>query len=89
MKKRLLYLLIGFSFFEGFAQVANSADDIVICEVPYDGFATFDLTVNACTSYAIAGEIAQKNLKDTQTGQFYTNLLNCLATAFLRGTFPL
>ena len=39
----------------------------------------FDLTVNACTSYAIAGEIAQKNLSDNQTGQFYIALLDNLA----------
>lgn len=39
----------------------------------------FDLTVSACTSYAIAGELAQENLKNTQTGQFYTNLLDSLA----------
>ena len=40
---------------------------------------TFDLTLNACTSYAIAGEMAQEKLKDNQTGQFYTNLLDSLA----------
>lgn len=39
----------------------------------------FELTVNACTSYAIAGELAVDNLKATQTGQFYTNLLDSLA----------
>ena len=39
----------------------------------------FELTVNACTSYAIAGELAQENLKTTQTGQFYTRLLDSLA----------
>jgi len=40
---------------------------------------SFDLTVSACTSYAIAGEIAQKNLINNQTGQFYTTLLDSLA----------
>ncbi len=39
----------------------------------------FDLTLNACTSYAIAGEIAQKNLQNNQTGHFYINLLDSLA----------
>jgi len=40
---------------------------------------SFDLTVSACTSYAIAGEVVQKNLTDTQTGQFYVRLLDSLA----------
>jgi len=40
---------------------------------------SFDLTVSACTSYAIAGEIVQENLSDTQTGQFYIGLLDSLA----------
>lgn len=40
---------------------------------------TFSLTVSACTSYAIAGELAGESLKTTQTGQFYTNLLDSLS----------
>ena len=40
---------------------------------------SFDLTVNACASYAIAGEITQENLNDNQTGQFYIGLLDSLA----------
>ncbi len=39
----------------------------------------FDLTVNACTSYAIVGELAGENLRDHQIGQFYINLLDSLA----------
>lgn len=39
----------------------------------------FELIVSACTSYAIAGELAQKNLKNNQTGQFYIGLLDSLA----------
>ena len=39
----------------------------------------FDLTINACTSYAIAGQIAQENLESNQTGQFYIGLLDSLA----------
>ncbi len=39
----------------------------------------FELCVNACTSYAIAGEMAGENLKTYQTGQFYTSLLDNLA----------
>ena len=39
----------------------------------------FDLVVNACTSYAVAGEMAQKDLNDNQTGQFYIKLLDNLA----------
>lgn len=39
----------------------------------------FDLTLSACTSYAIAGEIVQQNLSNTQTGQFYVGLLDSLA----------
>lgn len=39
----------------------------------------FELIVNACTAYAIAGEITQKNLNDRQTGQFYIGLLDSLA----------
>ena len=40
---------------------------------------SFDLTLNACTSYAIAGELAQENLSNNQTGQFYIALLDNLA----------
>jgi len=40
---------------------------------------SFDLTLSACTSYAIAGELVQKNLNNTQTGQFYIGLLDSLA----------
>lgn len=39
----------------------------------------FDLTLSACTSYAIAGQVAQENLSDNQTGQFYIGLLDSLA----------
>ena len=39
----------------------------------------FDLTLSACTSYAIAGQIVKENLNDTQTGQFYIGLLDSLA----------
>ncbi|MGB3751638.1 MAG: hydroxyethylthiazole kinase [Arcobacteraceae bacterium] len=39
----------------------------------------FNLIVSACTSYAIAGEIVQEKLSDTQTGQFYVGLLDSLA----------
>ena len=39
----------------------------------------FDLTVKACTSYAIAGEITKMNLRDNQTGHFYIGLLDSLA----------
>ena len=39
----------------------------------------FDLTVNACASYAIAGQIVEENLKNNQTGQFYIGLLDSLA----------
>lgn len=39
----------------------------------------FEQTLNACVSYAIAGEIAQENLKNTQTGEFYIKLLDTLA----------
>jgi hydroxyethylthiazole kinase len=40
---------------------------------------SFDLTVNACTAYAISGQITQENLSDNQTGQFYIGLLDNLA----------
>lgn len=40
---------------------------------------SFDLTLNACTAYAIAGEIAQEKLSENQTGQFYISLLDNLA----------
>ncbi len=40
---------------------------------------SFELTVNACTAYAIAGQIVQENLESTQTGQFYIGLLDSLA----------
>ena len=40
---------------------------------------SFDLTVSACTSYAIAGQIVKENLDDNQTGQFYIGLLDSLA----------
>ncbi len=40
---------------------------------------SFDLTLSACAAYAIAGEIAQENLSDNQTGQFYIALLDSLA----------
>lgn len=40
---------------------------------------SFDLTVSACTSYAIAGQVAQEKLSDNQTGQFYIGLLDSLA----------
>ena len=40
----------------------------------------FDLTVSACTAYAIAGEVAQQNLNENQTGQFYIGLLDSLAS---------
>ncbi|HPF11697.1 MAG TPA: T9SS type A sorting domain-containing protein [Flavobacteriaceae bacterium] len=88
MKKRLLYLLIGFSFFEGFAQVANSADDIVICEVPYDGFATFDLTVNDAQILGTQNAMdygvyyyqtladADANINQILNTTFYGNIMN-------------
>ncbi len=37
------------------------------------------LCVNACTSYAIAGQKAGEKLKDYETGQFYVSLLDNLA----------
>ena len=40
---------------------------------------TFELTISACTSYAVAGQIAKENLDDNQTGQFYIGLLDSLA----------
>ena len=40
---------------------------------------SFDLTISACTSYAIAGQIVKENLDDNQTGQFYIGLLDSLA----------
>lgn len=39
----------------------------------------FELTLNACTSYAIAGQITQEKLSDNETGQFYIGLLDNLA----------
>ncbi len=39
----------------------------------------FTLCVSACASYAIAGELAAKNLKDYQIGQFFVSLLDNLA----------
>lgn len=39
----------------------------------------FELIVSACSSYAIAGEIAQKNLNGNQTGHFFVGLLDSLA----------
>ena len=39
----------------------------------------FDLTLSACTSYAVAGQIVKENLNDNQTGQFYVGLLDSLA----------
>ncbi len=39
----------------------------------------FTLCVSACTSYAIAGQIAGENLKDYETGQFFAKLLDNLA----------
>ncbi len=39
----------------------------------------FDLTLSACTSYAVAGQIVKENLNDNQTGQFYIGLLDSLA----------
>ncbi|APW65435.1 MULTISPECIES: hydroxyethylthiazole kinase [Arcobacteraceae] len=40
---------------------------------------SFELTVSACTSYAIAGQIVKEQLNDNQTGQFYIALLDSLA----------
>lgn len=36
----------------------------------------FNVLVEACTTYAVAGEIAAKSLKPTEYGQFAVNLLN-------------
>lgn len=39
----------------------------------------FDAMLEACTAYAIAGELAAQGLKTTQHGQFYVGLLDQLA----------
>lgn len=74
--------------FEGFAQVANSADDIVICEVPYDGFATFDLTVNDAQILGTQNAMdygvyyyqtladADANINQILNTTFYGNIMN-------------
>lgn len=36
--------------------------------------------VDACTAYAIAGELASLNLKETELGQFYVRLIDALAS---------
>lgn len=46
MKKLLLLLLLTTSLFNVHAQVANQADDLVLCDVDNDDFEIFDLTVN-------------------------------------------
>lgn len=40
----------------------------------------FNALIEACTAYAVAGEIAAKSLKPTEYGQFAVNLLNELGT---------
>ncbi|MGC6404893.1 hydroxyethylthiazole kinase [Bisgaard Taxon 45] len=40
----------------------------------------FDAMLEACTAYAIAGELAAQPLSDTQHGQFYLGLLDQLAS---------
>lgn len=40
----------------------------------------FNALVEACTAYAVAGEIAAQSLKSTEYGQFAVNLLNELGT---------
>lgn len=39
----------------------------------------FDAVIHACTTYAVAGEIAGQSLTQTQLGQFYTKFLDQLA----------
>ena len=46
MKKSLLALLLTASVFNVNAQVANQADDLVLCDIDNDGFEIFDLTTN-------------------------------------------
>ncbi|MFC0308633.1 hydroxyethylthiazole kinase [Gallibacterium trehalosifermentans] len=40
---------------------------------------SFQAVTQACTAYAVAGEIAAKSLQPTQYGQFYLGLLDSLA----------
>lgn len=40
---------------------------------------SFELIISACTSYAVAGQIAKEQLNENQTGQFYISLLDSLA----------
>lgn len=49
-----------------FLGIAKKGEDLTAC-------------VNACTAYAVAGEIAAKGLSITQTGQFYIGFLDSLA----------
>ena len=46
MKKLLLVLLLVTGVFNGKAQVANQAVDLILCDIDNDGFEIFDLTIN-------------------------------------------
>ena len=64
MKQKLLFLFLLTSiFYHSFAQVANTANDLVVCDdVQSDGLAVFDLTYN---NQPILGSQSENNFSVT------------------------